>query len=95
MRPRIVVALGATAYLSLTGESRPIAEVRGMPIPLEEGRMLLVTTHPSAILRMPDPDVKARSLTAFRSDLANVKRLHEALSEVRGPNRGEGLSRDR
>jgi DNA polymerase len=79
VRPRIVVALGATAYLSLTGESRPIAEMRGMPIPLQEGRMLLVTTHPSAILRMPDPDLKARSLTAFRSDLADVKRLFDTL----------------
>lgn len=79
VRPRIVVALGATAYLSLTGESRPIAEVRGMPIPLQDNRMLLVTTHPSAILRMPDPDLKARSLAAFCSDLGDVKRLFDTL----------------
>lgn len=79
VRPRIVVALGATAYLSLTGESRPIAEVRGMPIPMQEGRMLLVTTHPSAILRMPDEDLKVRSLAAFWSDLQGVKRLADTL----------------
>jgi DNA polymerase len=79
IRPRIVVALGATAYLSLTGESRPIAEVRGMPIPLQEDRMLLVTTHPAAILRMPDEDLKARSLEAFRSDLQGVRRLFDTL----------------
>lgn len=82
IRPRIVVALGATAYLSLTGESRPIAEVRGMPIPMQDNRMLLVTTHPSAILRIPDPDLKARSLAAFRSDLADVKRLYDTLAAV-------------
>lgn len=92
IRPRIVVALGATAYLSLTGESRPIAEVRGMPIPMQDNRMLLVTTHPSAILRMPDPDLKARSLAAFRSDLGGVKRLFDTLQEVRAPERGEGPS---
>ena len=80
IKPRIVVALGATAYLSLTGESRPIAEVRGMPIPMQEDRMLLVTTHPAAILRMPDEDLKARSLEAFRSDLQGVKRLFDTLS---------------
>lgn len=79
IKPRIVVALGATAYLSLTGESRPIAEVRGMPIPMQEDRMLLVTTHPAAILRMPDEDLKARSLEAFRSDLQGVKRLFDTL----------------
>jgi DNA polymerase len=82
IRPRIVVALGATAYLSLTGESRPIAEVRGMPIPMQDNRMLLVTTHPSAILRMPDADLKARSLAAFRSDLADVKRLFDTLPTI-------------
>ncbi|AOG11377.1 UdgX family uracil-DNA binding protein [Agrobacterium sp. RAC06] len=79
IRPRIVVALGATAYLSLTGESRPIAEVRGMPIPMQDNRMLLVTTHPVAILRMPDEDLKARSLDAFRSDLQGVRRLFDTL----------------
>jgi len=79
IKPRIVVALGATAYLSLTGESRPIAEVRGMPIQMQEDRMLLVTTHPAAILRMPDEDLKARSLEAFRSDLQGVKRLFDTL----------------
>ncbi|NBB50676.1 UdgX family uracil-DNA binding protein [Rhizobium sp. CRIBSB] len=79
IRPRIVVALGATAYLSLTGESRPVAQVRGMPIPMQDNRMLLVTTHPSAILRMPDEDLKARSLAAFRADMLGVKRLQETL----------------
>lgn len=82
IKPRIVVALGATAYLSLTGESRPIAEVRGMPIPMQDDRMLLVTTHPAAILRMPDAHLKARSLAAFRSDLQGVKRLYETLPAV-------------
>jgi DNA polymerase len=79
VRPRIVVALGATAYLSLTSESRPIAEVRGMPLPMQDDRMLLVTTHPSAILRMPDEDLKSRSLAAFRSDLLGVRRLYDTL----------------
>lgn len=79
IRPQIVVALGATAYLSLTSESRPIAEVRGMPIPMQEGRMLLVTTHPAAILRMPDEDLKVRSLEAFRSDMQGVRRLFDTL----------------
>ncbi|MFL0694554.1 MAG: UdgX family uracil-DNA binding protein, partial [Agrobacterium tumefaciens] len=82
VQPRIVVALGATAYLSLTGESRPISEVRGMPIPMQDNRMLLVTTHPSAILRMPDAELKARSLAAFRSDLVDVKRLYDTLAAV-------------
>jgi len=53
--------------------------VRGMPIPMQDNRMLLVTTHPAAILRMPDEDLKARSLEAFRSDLQGVRRLFDTL----------------
>jgi DNA polymerase len=79
VKPKIVVALGATAYLSLTGEAKPIAEVRGMPIPLQDGMVLFVTTHPAAILRMPDEGLKARSLAVFRSDIADVARLRSAL----------------
>ncbi len=79
VKPKIIVALGATAYLSLTGEAKPIADVRGLPIPLQDNRMLVVTTHPAAILRMPDEDLKARSLVAFHSDLKDVRRLFESL----------------
>lgn len=80
VKPKIVVALGATAYLALTGEAKPIAEVRGMPIPLQDGMILFVTTHPAAILRMPDESLKARSLDVFRSDIADVARLRASLS---------------
>ncbi|KQW28931.1 DNA polymerase [Rhizobium sp. Root274] len=79
VKPKVVVALGATAYLALTGEAKPIAEVRGMPIPMQHGMILFVTTHPAAILRMPDEALKARSLAVFRSDLADVARLRASL----------------
>lgn len=79
IKPKIIVALGATAYLALTGEAKPIAEVRGMPIPLQDGMILFVTTHPAAILRMPDEGLKARSFAVFRSDIADVAKLQTAI----------------
>ncbi|MDH4439650.1 MAG: UdgX family uracil-DNA binding protein [Rhizobium sp.] len=81
VKPKIVVALGATAYLALTGEAKPIAEVRGMPIPMQDGVILMVTTHPAAILRIPDEALKAKSLAVFRADLADVFRLRISLED--------------
>jgi DNA polymerase len=48
--PRVVVALGATAARSLTGKTVAIAANRGIELALD-GRTLLVTYHPSAVLR--------------------------------------------
>src|SRR5690606_6842190 len=55
VRPRVVVALGATAAQSLLGRSRvTISALRGAPLDMEGGAMLLVTNHPSYLLRIPD-----------------------------------------
>jgi uracil-DNA glycosylase family protein len=48
--PAVVVALGATAARSLSGRTVPIGRNRGQPIVLD-GRPMIVTYHPSAVLR--------------------------------------------
>ncbi|MAZ85398.1 MAG: uracil-DNA glycosylase [Hoeflea sp.] len=78
VRPKIVVALGATAYQALTGETKPMEEIRGMPIPVDEGRMLFVTVHPAYILRIPEPEKQAREKARFHEDLQAIVRLHAA-----------------
>lgn len=78
VRPKIVVALGATAYQALTGETKPMEEIRSMPIPVDEGRMLFVTVHPAYILRIPEPEKQAREKTRFHEDLRAIVRLHAA-----------------
>jgi uracil-DNA glycosylase len=78
VRPKIVVALGATAYQALTGETKPMEEIRGMPIPVDEGRMLFVTVHPAYLLRIPELEKQARERTRFHEDLQAVVRLHAA-----------------
>ena len=50
VRPAVVVALGATAARSLSGRSVPIGSSRGRPIQVG-GRPMIVTFHPSAVLR--------------------------------------------
>lgn len=51
IKPRVVVALGATALKALTRSSLSIDAARREALSLEHGATLLATYHPSAILR--------------------------------------------
>jgi DNA polymerase len=50
IRPRITVALGATAARSAIGKIVTVGKVRGEPLALEDGRECCVTVHPSSPL---------------------------------------------
>ena len=52
IKPKIIVALGATAYHYLSGDDTAIAKVRGS-IHKQEGYTLVPTYHPSYLLRNP------------------------------------------
>lgn len=74
VRPRVIVALGATAAQSLLGRaSVTISRLRGEPIEMEDGSVLFVTNHPSYLLRIPDAEGKARERAKFVSDLEQVR----------------------
>lgn len=75
VKPKLIVAMGATAFYSLTGEKQKLGDVRGRPIAMEEGRLLFVTVHPSYLLRIPDEDRKAHELARFRQDMNQIKAL--------------------
>jgi DNA polymerase len=51
IKPRVVVALGATALKALTRSSLSIDAARRQALSLEHGATLVATYHPSAILR--------------------------------------------
>jgi len=69
VKPKLVVALGATAARSLTGKPVPINRLRGQVLPLDEVRKLVVTIHPSALLRIRDSDDKKREFLRLVDDL--------------------------
>ena len=69
VKPDLVVALGATAARSLTGRTVTITKVRGKVTELEDGRRLLVTVHPSSLLRIEDHDDKETAYRTFVDDL--------------------------
>ena len=74
VKPEVVVALGATAARSLLGRVVTIGKVRGEPIDLHDGSRLLVTIHPSALLRIRDEDDKRAQYRDFVKDLKAAAR---------------------
>ena len=56
VKPKVIVAMGATAVRGVTGKSLTIARSRGKLLSLEEGGQMIVTIHPSYLLRIRDID---------------------------------------
>jgi uracil-DNA glycosylase family 4 len=71
--PRLVVALGASAALALTG--RPVAVTRSRGEAQLAGRPGYLTVHPSYLLRLGDPAEKRAAWRVFRDDLARIRDL--------------------
>ena len=74
IRPKLVVALGGTAVLAMTGKSIPIIRARG-PAHFPDGYDGYITVHPSYLLRLPDEDAKAQAYRAFVADMARVREI--------------------
>ena len=75
IRPRLTVALGASAGRSVLGRNVTISRERGQKMELREGGAALITVHPSFLLRLPDEDSKRREYAAFVQDLQLAARL--------------------
>jgi DNA polymerase len=72
IRPRVIVALGASAGHALLGRAITISRMRGTPVLLEDGSECHITIHPSYLLRIDD-DARARQeYQLFVEDLARA-----------------------
>jgi len=67
--PRAIVALGATAARSLVGHPVAVTKMRGQWLEDGAGRPVLVTLHPSALLR-GDPAQREAAWAAWLHDLS-------------------------
>lgn len=72
VEPELVVAMGATAVQAIFGRAMPIGANRGKPLQAGKFRVL-ITVHPSYLLRLPDEADRAREYGAFVADLALVR----------------------
>ncbi len=73
IRPRVILALGATAAKSLLGPKATISKLRGAPLERDDGTIVFVTVHPSYLLRLPDREKAAGERAAFGRDLAMIR----------------------
>jgi len=77
MRPALIVAMGATAAYALTGDDAPLSSRRGGIERAEDGTPVLITWHPSYLLRL-DGGARAAASREFTADLAVAARHMEA-----------------
>jgi uracil-DNA glycosylase len=75
LQPRLIVALGATAVRSLLGPAVRVVRDRGTTISRAEAASVLVTVHPSSILRVPEASARADAYAAFVGDLRTAARV--------------------
>ena len=75
VKPRLTVAMGATAVRSLFGRTVAISALRGRLHELEDGSAATVTIHPSAILRIREADDRAAMYRGFVDDLKRSARF--------------------
>jgi uracil-DNA glycosylase len=79
VKPKALVAMGATAAQDLFGRSFRVTKERGKPLDSDLAPLVTATIHPSAILRAPDEDSRREEYEAFVADLRGVaRRLREA-----------------
>ncbi|MDX7953122.1 UdgX family uracil-DNA binding protein [Lichenihabitans sp. Uapishka_5] len=69
LKPRLTIALGATAIRSLTGKTAPILSTRGQILPSLFAGPVFVTVHPSFLLRLPDEQSQKIEYGRFVADL--------------------------
>ncbi|SDV46743.1 UdgX family uracil-DNA binding protein [Chitinasiproducens palmae] len=76
-RPRVVVALGATALKSLSAAKAKLSSVLNQPYE-QDGMWIVPTYHPSYALRVPDAEARAAAERTIVEALARARELLEA-----------------
>jgi DNA polymerase len=72
VQPEAVVLLGATAAQALLGPSIRIGAARGRPQESDLAELVIVTVHPSSILRVAERGDRHAAMEAFVADLGAV-----------------------
>jgi len=72
VRPKVAVALGATAAQALFGKAMPVNKNRGQLFELGEVKAL-ITIHPSYLLRIEDKAAALAEYARFAADLSLLK----------------------
>jgi len=81
VKPKVVVAMGATAVLALAGRALPVNANRGRAN--FEGHRGFITVHPSSLLRTKDDTKRRMDFRRFVTDLKRARKMaHGDYSET-------------
>jgi len=75
VRPAVIVTLGATALAAVYGSRISIATARSDTLHTDAGLRIIATYHPSAVLRVPDPDARIELRATLLRDLRKAQKL--------------------
>lgn len=82
VRPRVVMALGASAAYALTGDGTPLTDRRGSVETGLHGGPVLLSWHPSHLLRLQDDAARRVARDQLVADLRRAASLEGASLEV-------------
>lgn len=69
VKPRLILALGATAGLAVLGRRPSVQAERGRIMTTADGARVLLTVHPAYLLRLPDADMRLDETKKFLADI--------------------------
>ncbi|HTQ24379.1 MAG TPA: UdgX family uracil-DNA binding protein [Candidatus Binataceae bacterium] len=72
IRPKIIVCLGATAAKVLIGPDFRVSHQRGQLMPSKLAPYIVVTVHPSSILRVPEAQARHLAMAQFVEELKEI-----------------------
>src|SRR6266498_2258364 len=75
VKPKVIVALGATAAQALLGPQFRLTKQRGEFIESTLAPYMMATVHPSSILRAPDDETRRLEYRRFVDDLKKLARV--------------------
>ncbi len=75
VKPKVIVALGATAAQALLGPQFRVTKQRGEFIESTLAPYMMATVHPSSILRAPDDETRRLEYRRFVDDLKKLARV--------------------
>lgn len=91
IKPHMIVALGATAAMSLFGPQFRVSRQRGQPFESEWAPWCMATIHPSSLLRLPEPIDREEAWDQFIQDFQVIAKQYQldkqAAEAIRQPRR--------
>lgn len=74
VKPKVLVCLGAVPAQALVGRHVKVTQDHGKPLESDLAEVVIVTVHPSSILRQRDEDARQEAYRGFVDDLREVAR---------------------